>query len=508
MRIAVIEDEAPIREGMVHILHKMNPEYVVVGSAEDGQKGYELICRERPDLVIMDIQMPKMDGLTMLGKVREQKIPCRAIVLTAYSEFEYAQQAIRYGVVSYLLKPMKIPELKQALKQAEEVIQQERSTEHVFTPDNILLGCLSGQLDPDDAFHRMTYKKYGFTVEEPAELMMIWLGTGYAAQKKKAREFLEGISAHTVQYSVYIREMDGWELLLMILYRLPPGESRYDAYKKNIFPVLCRELHPPVVGVWRRLDHLIDVPKILPELKDELEWNLWYKGSELIQRDNIEKLQTVPMQYPSELEVRAKKALLKREREELIACYEQLFQYFLQDIHRPSQIKEYLIRFNWNLANAQKERNESADLRIQKILQGIAVAVTWEQIKEAMQEFMEIIQFSLQEVNEPSVSDMVRKAMGLIKKYYSQGITLEEAARKLFVSEEYLSAQFKKETGATFTETVRKYRIEKVKKLLLETHLKLNQIAELAGYSDPKYMSRVFKEEVGMLPNEFRKSVH
>ena len=105
-------------------------------------------------------------------------------------------------------------------------------------------------------------------------------------------------------------------------------------------------------------------------------------------------------------------------------------------------------------------------------------------------------------------SVLVKQAKKLIRKYYDQGITLEEIANKLYVSEEYLSAQFKKETGSTFTETIRKYRIEKVKELLLNTHLKLNQIAELAGYSDPKYMSKIFKEEVGMLPNDFRKSVH
>ena len=102
----------------------------------------------------------------------------------------------------------------------------------------------------------------------------------------------------------------------------------------------------------------------------------------------------------------------------------------------------------------------------------------------------------------------MQKAKEMIRKYYSQGLTLEQTAERLFVSEEYLSSQFKRETGKTFTETVRKYRIKKVKELLSETHLKLNQIAELSGYSDPKYMSRVFKEEVGMLPTEYRKSIH
>lgn len=135
-------------------------------------------------------------------------------------------------------------------------------------------------------------------------------------------------------------------------------------------------------------------------------------------------------------------------------------------------------------------------------------AASWDQIKRSMEKFFELLDLNMQEKEELPVSVLVQKAQQMIRKYYDQGIALEEVANKLFVSEEYLSAQFKKETGVTFSETIRKLRIEKVKQLLADTHLKLNQIAELAGYSDPKYMSKVFKEEVGMLPNEFRKSVY
>ena len=86
--------------------------------------------------------------------------------------------------------------------------------------------------------------------------------------------------------------------------------------------------------------------------------------------------------------------------------------------------------------------------------------------------------------------------------------TLEELAERLCVTDEYLSTLIKKETGISFTETVRKMRIERIKELLLHSSLKLNQIAEMVGYSDPKYMSKVFKEEVGMLPAQFRKQNH
>lgn len=92
----------------------------------------------------------------------------------------------------------------------------------------------------------------------------------------------------------------------------------------------------------------------------------------------------------------------------------------------------------------------------------------------------------------------------MIEEYYSQGITMEEVARKLGVSPEYLSRQFKKETGISFTEEIRNVKVEKVKTLLLGTNQNLTQIAAMTGFSDPKYMSKVFKDVVGVLPAEYR----
>lgn len=80
MRIVVVEDEAPIREGMAKLLSKINPEYELVGKAADGEAGYQLIRELNPDLVIMDIRMPKMDGIAMIKKLREENIKCKVII--------------------------------------------------------------------------------------------------------------------------------------------------------------------------------------------------------------------------------------------------------------------------------------------------------------------------------------------------------------------------------------------------------------------------------------------
>lgn len=115
MRVVIVEDEIRIREGLEKLLLKEAERYQVVGLAEDGKEGLELILREKPDLVIADIRMPFMDGLEMLTAVRAAGLISKAIILSAYSEFAYAQQAIKLGVSEYLLKPIVVDELMQAL---------------------------------------------------------------------------------------------------------------------------------------------------------------------------------------------------------------------------------------------------------------------------------------------------------------------------------------------------------------------------------------------------------
>lgn len=173
----------------------------------------------------------------------------------------------------------------------------------------------------------------------------------------------------------------------------------------------------------------------------------------------------------------------------------------------PETLKDCLIRFSLNIVNMYKIQWElGAEIQVLILILEIGQATSWKQIRRAIEELLNYFNFEKEDLQgNEAFSMMVRKAVEMAKKYYSEGITLEETASRLYVSEEYLSTQFKKETQSSFTETVRKFRIEKIKDLLLNSKLKLNQIAELTGYSDPKYMSRVFKEEVGIFQQNFVK---
>ncbi len=103
--VVIVEDETYIRKGMVVATPWKQLGCKVIGEAGDGQEGFELVCRLKPDLVITDVNMPVLDGIEMLRKL-EGVIDSEYIIISGYNDFEYAQQAIKLGVRDYLLKPI------------------------------------------------------------------------------------------------------------------------------------------------------------------------------------------------------------------------------------------------------------------------------------------------------------------------------------------------------------------------------------------------------------------
>ena len=170
MKIVIVEDEIRIREGLMKLLERIDQNYQVVGEAENGKAGLELILESKPDLVITDVQMPIMDGLEMLRCLQEKQPLPKVIILSAYSEFSYAQQAIKLGVSEYLIKPIIINELTQSLRSIEQQLAEEsnkkgeapelRSLEEVFS------GIQSGRLRLLRKLEIMCIKNFQWTSME------------------------------------------------------------------------------------------------------------------------------------------------------------------------------------------------------------------------------------------------------------------------------------------------------------------------------------------------------
>ena len=115
-RVVVVEDETMARKGIILTIDWSALDCVIVGEAANGEEGAELVKRLSPDLVVTDVKMPRMDGVEMITKLRAEGCQARFIILTAYSDFKYAQSALRLGVSDYLLKPLKDGEFEAAVR--------------------------------------------------------------------------------------------------------------------------------------------------------------------------------------------------------------------------------------------------------------------------------------------------------------------------------------------------------------------------------------------------------
>lgn len=116
IRIVIVEDEIRIRDGLKKLIPKIDSDYRIVGEAVDGKEGFRVVKKTNPDLIITDVCMPELNGLEMINNLIKANFKFKTIILSAYSEFPYAQKAISLGVSEYLLKPINVADLRKCLQ--------------------------------------------------------------------------------------------------------------------------------------------------------------------------------------------------------------------------------------------------------------------------------------------------------------------------------------------------------------------------------------------------------
>lgn len=130
MKVLIVEDERLIRKGIIYTIDWLSMDCVIAGEAKDGEEGLEKIKELKPDIVIADIKMPKKSGIEMLKAAKEElDISFESIILTSYSDFEYAREAIHLGVSEYLLKPIDDGKLEELIQKIGLRVEQRHKQE-------------------------------------------------------------------------------------------------------------------------------------------------------------------------------------------------------------------------------------------------------------------------------------------------------------------------------------------------------------------------------------------
>ncbi len=508
MRLVIVEDEIRIREGLIHLLDRLDRNIEVVGVAENGTEGLELVRQHRPDLIITDIRMPQMDGLEMLETLHEQQIACKAIVLSAYTEFAYAQQAIKLGVSEYLIKPIAADELLRALKNIEAQLHHEQSLkaqspQQFKTLKNIFYSILLGSTVVDEELCAFVHMTHRLNPKGAYAILSIYLGEDYSDKLQSAKEelgrLLEGVSFGCS----FVEHPHGCELLA-VLYNLTDAHST-EKYIQHLIITQADVIakHDLAFG-WTAFDGLEQMREHAAKLRKSMDWCIVFGKKALISYPAVENIRYESLPYPVELESRMKAEVCSFEYDKLQTTFKAFLAYLKSRVFSPAEVKETMIRFVWSVISVIKEIDfsVSAQLEQQALMERIVMAVTERELEKPLVMLGAALRNAK---SEQATGLIVRKAKSMVHECYNQGVTLDEIAAKLNITPEYLGGLFHREVGETFSSYIKNYRIKKAKGLLIGTDMKIYDISTAVGYADSKYFSRVFREMTGQLPADFRK---
>ncbi len=499
IRTIVVDDEPYLRNSIKLSIESANPEFTVIAEAGNGAQAYDLIAELRPDVVFLDIRMPVMDGISLLEKLYTNNINPIRVILSGYSEFEYAKKAIRYEVFDYVLKPIHVDQLSGLLSNIADRVSQKRSDKEYEYLHYILKG-----IKPADSPENLSQSMQRFS-----GYYCFYLTVGSYMYTKNNQFNPAGDNWSFENLVSKIKEIcpDSYELwsasgenqneLLLII-----GVSGEDSMTIGKLAVQIRQLigrlSVPVTMVYTDSDTDPDdlrntavnlkyasMNSIIFGYSSSIPWTDTTGNDNektLLKENDIKSLQNL---------IRGKRySDFKDSVKDILALCskERIYQY---------QLRLELLRI-LEILHDDYLSSELTDF----VNDSITNSLSYDDIEEIMLQYIDDYSRNYYSEESQGLADMIKE---YINEHYESQLTLKEIAADFHISPSHLSNIFKKAFNESPNEYIMSKRIEKSKELLsVFPPISIKEIAILAGYTDPFYFSRIFKISTGMTPTEFR----
>lgn len=530
-RLLIVEDERSTRRWLAGKIPWSEFGFELAAVAEDGKEAWEWLRNDPSiDVVMTDIRMPHMDGMELLHRIRTEGLSVHAVISSGYGDFEYARQAIKLGVSSYLLKPI----TKEALQMEFDRLRSDLDEKYL-------------QQQEREQANRM--KKELENREKTERLQRILLhGEPLAGADGKLSEAFVSFSRQP--FITLIAEIDRYEKFKLsylcedrklcrfavmnvlseiaarfaCLEAVELTENRYLFY----IPVGSRSPEELTYDIGRRFQEALrkyvkafeitlsvggsgaaQCPERLPAMYAQAEKALqhkFFKGTSAVVAYSETVSRVEECCYPVELEKDLLHRLKRNETEEVHRLLAQFFETFE---HRgtPEGVRtiagELLVHITRNLIELKSMDVKSG--LMQHVLRQIQGTET---LRELIATMKELIEFILQVIRmEGAPLSPVDKGIEYLKRNLGREISLQEVADYSGKSASYFSTQFKQEKGQNFIDFLVGLRLEKARELLETTNMTIAQIAEHVGYYSYRYFSKVFKERLGVTPTQYREQI-
>lgn len=444
-RLLIADDEALEREGLELIITRAMPGTFEIVHADNGRKAIQLAEQYRPDIVLMDIKMPGIQGLEALQEIRAMNSQVKMALVTAYDYFAYAKQALTLGAKDYIVKPAKQEQIIGLITKLVQELDQERSKRYMELSLRDKVSQLLPLVENELAMMLMNDQVLDWNVEQMAEFAEFSPQRGYA-------------------------------IVIALPDRSHDGEQGSRLQKERVYQTVKSFIALQLPCIVSPIVH--DHMAIFVRMEAGA---MYSKGETMSWGDRLHQL----LYGTEHLPVRIGFGSLKHGIRALRASYLEAVWaakcgmtdvVHYEDIPAPS-------------VGSEPERME----RLASIRNGLAD-----------QSAVQAVMRQVRSRREQEAGSVMEQAKAFVHEHFQDNISMEEVAEQVHLSPFYFSKLFKQHFGETFTDYITQLRIAHARTLIEQNRLSLKEICFEVGYKDPNYFSRVFKKVTGVAPTEYR----
>lgn len=536
-KLILVDDEEEVRKGILNRIEWDKIGYEIAGEAENGIEALDIAEKIIPDVLVTDIKMPFMDGISLAERIKERFPSARIIILTGFDEFEYAKKAVKLSVEEYLLKPISRDELTQVLVKTKVSLDQEIAQkkdmeilkEHYIKSlpilrEKFLYSLISGRLGKDEIISKSQFYGLNLCCEGAVALVISidWASCeNYEIEENKNygqdREIIK-LAALSRCEEVIPKYGSGIAFIsddyVVIIYTFRDDESKnlgkvvllLDEIRRNI-----ERYHNfrSTAGVGTFCSDISKISLSYENAVMALDYRLILGGGRTICIEDVEPSNIHRVTMDSLKEHRLISSIKVGNTGEIVDTINGLL---LELVDTRASIKDYQLYLLEILTAILKTAKES-EVDMDKLF-GINYNLFVElykfkdlnEVKDWLINICVKIKGYILKGRQDTCKSLVKSAVEYLQKNYGDcDITVDRICRHLHISPTYFSVIFKKETGLTFVNYLTSMRMEAAKELLIYTGLKTFEIAYKVGYSEPNYFSYCFKKHFSISPSEYRK---
>lgn len=521
-RVMIVDDEKFVRKSIINRIEWAERELVLVGEADNGVDALSLVDLVKPDIILVDIKMPLMNGIDLIRAVKKNHSNIHFIILSGYDDFEYTKEAIKLGIANYIKKPIDENELNETFSLIINLLKHQKESEEQIQD-------FSKQIEKTKALmhekylNNLLYNQYNLLTEEGLEfnykyfgLLLIYVKetSDIAILSESATETInQGIldiqnsmSDSALDHYVFPNPLHPNEI--RVLLNGDTLKGKLESISSRLFNTLKEKIPSGKIrSISISVSPVCECPQEIPQMYLQCINQLKHKiipgqPSILCEVDTTITEATFSEFVYNSINM-VKGYMEKRDLQNVNRILQKIFDKRNESKFTISLLESIVLEIH----NAIKKSVVKFDMQIQGFsandLFQPYYLLKFNKISELKNDLITILGqfFGLSNLEEGTLINSIKQ---YILNHYADNLTLSKIAEEHYLNPSYLSQLFKNKTGENISRFIEDIRVEKAKELLSNISISVVDVAFHVGYNDARYFSKVFKKKTGLLPSVYQ----